>query len=80
LEEAANRLWDERKLEKQRAIEDFERQIALNMSLGAHDRHAAIGWICQAHNVENWDDQMGWEHLEYLLNIPFGYICENKGK
>jgi len=80
LDEVAPKIWDEEKARKQKCIEDFERQIALNMSLGARDRDAAIGWICQAHDVENEDRQMGWEHLEYLLNIPFGYIRENKDK
>ena len=62
------------KLLQEQAVADFENRIAQAIFQGAADRATAIRWMCQAYGVPNEPGTMGWEHLEYLLGIPYGYI------
>ena len=56
------------------AVADFEGRIAQAQFQGAPDRATAIRWMCQAYGVEDAPGTWGWEHLEYELGIPYGYI------
>lgn len=59
---------------REQAIKDFETNIAHYIQCGANNRATAIGWLCQAYDVLNKPGFEGWEHLEYNLNIPYGYV------
>lgn len=74
---ACKALEREQERESQRqaeAIKNFEEEIANNLQYGASSREVAIRWICDAYRVEDAPGQDGYEHLEYLLNLPYGYI------
>jgi hypothetical protein len=74
LDKVAPQIWAEEQAIQQKAIDAFEAEITMLQSMGAGDRANTIAWICQAHRLANDDSQMGWEHLEYNLGIPYGYI------
>jgi hypothetical protein len=78
-------IWDnlcstlEREVERERelqrkAVADFEERIGFALRHGANNRVTAIRWICEAYKVQNEPGTMGWEHLEYELGLPYGYI------
>lgn len=54
------------------AIEDFEKQIAGNLLLGAHNRKQAIDWIMQGLDVDGSDPG----YVCYLLGLPFSMETE----
>lgn len=64
-------------IEKSKNVMDFEKRITDIISMGAGNRATAIRWICDGEGVENADSQDGYEHLEYMLNIPYGYIAKS---
>ncbi len=53
-------------------VKAFEARIVETISLGAGDRETAIRWILDA---EETDDR---EHLEWKLNIPYGYLSKGQ--
>jgi hypothetical protein len=57
--------------EQERASEDFIRTIGTLRGAGATSFEMALRWLHEAH-ATNGDD----EYLEYLLNLPFGYISK----
>ena len=67
-------VFAQREAETKKAIDDFEAYVTQCLQVGANNRADAIAWICDSYNVANMEGQMGWEHLEYLTDIPFGYI------
>ncbi|OYT15001.1 MAG: hypothetical protein B7C24_15345 [Bacteroidetes bacterium 4572_77] len=57
------------------AIDDFEKEISRNMSLGAPDRKTAIRWITQALDVGEGDSG----YFCYELGLPYTYAPEFGG-
>ena len=74
LEAASVGVFEQKAADRKKAVDDFEAHVSKCIQVGASTRTNAIGWICEIHNVPNENSTYGWEHLEYLLNIPFGYI------
>ena len=74
LEKASVGVFEQEAADRKKAVDDFEAYVTKCIQVGACNRAAAIGWACESHNVPNENTVWGWEHLEYLLNIPFGYI------
>ena len=72
--DASQREADHERAMQVEATKAFEVAIATSIFFGAPDRATAIRWMCDAHQVPNTPGTMGWEHLEYLLGIPYGYI------
>jgi len=50
----------------------FEQRINETIAIGAKDRETAIRWIIDAENADG-----DINYLEYLLNLPYGYLQEN---
>jgi hypothetical protein len=67
-------VFDAEERQREACVKSFEKTIAANISYGARNRSDAIAWICDSYDVQNNNSTYGWEHLEYLLDIPFGYI------
>lgn len=74
LEKASVGVFEQEAADRKKAVDDFEAYVTKCIQVGAGNRAAAIGWVCESHNVPNENTVWGWEHLEYQLNIPFGYI------
>ena len=74
LDAYAPTVFAQREADTKKAIDDFEAYVRGCIESGATSRADAIAWICDSYDVANMEGQMGWEHLEYLLDIPFGYI------
>lgn len=70
----AEHVFAEEKRRQDESIAEFEAYVSKCIELGAADRAAAIAWICDRANVENERGTYGWERLEYVMDIPFGYI------
>jgi hypothetical protein len=70
-------VFAQQELDTKKAIDDFEAYVSMCLQVGANDRADAIGWICDSYGVANEAGQMGWEHLEYLCAIPFGYVQDS---
>lgn len=60
--------------EQKIAVQEFEARIAHWIQSGAGNRATAIRWMCESYDVPNEPGVMGWEHLEYELGLPYGYI------
>lgn len=84
-DESRQEIWDnllvalEHAIEAERkhqveAIDIFESMVTNNIVMGAGDRANAIAWICDAYSTDNAPGMHGWEHLEYQLGLPYGYI------
>ena len=56
---------------QERASEDFIRTIGTLRGAGATSFEMALRWLHEAHDT-NGDD----EYLEFVLNLPFGYISK----
>jgi hypothetical protein len=67
-------VFAQEELETKHAIDDFEAYVSQCIQVGAGNRANAIAWICESYNVDNANHTYGWEHLEYQVGIPFGYI------
>ena len=74
VEAAAPAVFEQEELEQKKSIDDFEAYVTNCMQVGATSRADAIAWICDSYNVANENSTWGWEHLEYQMGIPFGYI------
>jgi hypothetical protein len=70
----SHHVFAQQKADRKKAIDDFEAYVLTCLQVGATDRTDAIAWICDSYGVANEDGQQGWEHLEYLCDIPFGYV------
>jgi hypothetical protein len=70
-------VFADREQAQKMAIDDFEAYLLNCIKVGARDRVDAVAWICDSYGVANEPGQMGWEHLEYILQIPFGYISNS---
>jgi hypothetical protein len=77
LEKASVEVFAREELDRKKAIDDFEAYITKCLQVGATNRADAIAWICDSHDVPNENTVWGWEHLEYRLNIPYGYIAKS---
>ena len=74
LEAYAPTAFAEEERQQKKATDDFEAYVLNCLQVGATSRADAIAWICDSYGVANQPGTHGWEHLEYLLGIPFGYI------
>ena len=74
LQAESQHVFAQQQLDTKKAIDDFEAYVSKCLTVGARDRADAIAWICDSYGVANEAGQMGWEHLEYLCGIPFGYV------
>lgn len=72
--EALDHAVNDQRQQQQKAVAEFESMVTNNISMGAGDRANAIAWICDAYRSEDQPGFWGWEHLEYELGLPFGYI------
>lgn len=77
VEKASVSVFEQEAVERKKAVDDFEAYVRSCIEVGATGRTDAIGWICDSHNVPNENSVYGWEHLEYRLNIPYGYIAKS---
>jgi hypothetical protein len=60
---------EQEKIQQEKACHEFEMTIQNLLSAGAKDRTMAIKWLNEA-NDTNSDNS----YLEYLLNLPYGYL------
>jgi hypothetical protein len=67
-------VFEQERIESERAIAAFETAVATSIKLGAGDRATAIRWMCDANGVQNQPGFCGWEELEYEMGIPYGYV------
>ena len=74
VEAAAPAVFEEERKQRERNIAEFEAQVVSNIQYGAKDRADAIAWICDSYGVANEAGQDGWEHLEWQVGVPFGYV------
>ena len=71
--DTSERAAERERLEQERCSEEFNNTIVSLLQAGAKDFDMAVRWLNEAHDT-NGDE----EYLEFLLNIPFGYIKKTR--
>ena len=71
--DTAERVAEEERLAQERCSEEFNSTIVSLLQAGAKDFDMAVRWLNEAHDT-NGDESF----LEYLLNIPYGYIAKTR--
>jgi hypothetical protein len=71
--DTAERAAERERLEQERCADEFIRTVGTLRAAGAKDFDMAVRWLNEAHDT-NGDE----EYLEFLLNIPYGYIKKTR--
>jgi len=71
--DTADRAIERDRLEQERCAEDFIRTVGTLRAAGAKDFDMAVRWLHEAHDTNGDED-----YLEYVLNIPYGYIDKTR--
>jgi hypothetical protein len=66
--DALDQAIDEERARKEVAERLFEDQVATNLTLGAPDRHTAIRWLLEAHNLHEERDP---SYICYCLDLDY---------
>jgi ribosome assembly protein YihI (activator of Der GTPase) len=59
---------------QERCVQDFERRIDKLMADHGIDRQTAIRWLAQADEIDDLDNKVKREHMEWNHGLPYGYL------